>query len=229
MRKLSPEEKRFIEKLVELSTRTQNVYLGNIIDDELSDIDIYIDYNLDKAWFRFDRAIYDYNPNEFFILTRDFSWKFRRYIQLLADLEKENMLFLYQESPLRDNNKRFGRLIKDRDFIPYEISDDKTVKSLIAYSLKTIITNESLNHFVKNGFKTDEEVRFLQEKEGAEKNLRVAKNTLYVTLVALFLTITTSLIQIFTEHESSGKKIISVLEKIHFDVHSSQAVEDAVN
>jgi len=221
MRKLSPEEKIFIKKLVELSNRTQNVYLGNIIDDELSDIDIFIDYNLNKAWFRFDKALYDFDPNEFFILTRDFSWKFRQYIQLLEDLEKENMLFLYQESPLRDENKRFGRLINGRDYITQEISDEKTVKSLIDYSLKTIITNESLNHFVENDFRTDEEVRFLQEKEGAEKNLRVAKNTLYVTLVALFLTISTSLVQIVTEHHNSEKKIITVLKKIHFDVHDT--------
>lgn len=222
MRKISTEEKQFISELVRISENSFDVFLANIIDRELNNIDIFLDHRNTSVEYRIDEDVYNYDLDEFTQFARNFSWRIMRYIQLLKDLEKEGMLFLYQESPNRENS-RFGRLIKNRPYIRADINDPNAINSILDFSKKTIIINESLKNYVNNGFRTDEEVRFSEEKIISAKNLRTAKNTLIVTIVALGLTIVTSLIQIFTPKgeidNKSEKKIIKVLQDIHYDVH----------
>lgn len=226
MRKLSKNEKLFVKKLVDISNKSRDVFLGNIIDNKMNNVDVHLDFLNNIVDYRFDKNLYERDPNELMDFARDFSWEMRKYIQLLLDLEKNGMLFLFQETPNVETH-RFGGLITGNSYIPSRINDSKATKLILKYAKKTIIINEGLRNFVSNDFKTDEEVRYLEEKETSIKSLKTANNTLIITIVALGLTIITSLFQIFSPSEStsentsdkSNSKMIKVLEDIHSDVH----------
>ena len=222
MRKLSEGEKSFINELIRVSENSHDVFLANIIDRELNNVDVYLDYISNIVDYRFDQNLYNNDPNQFIYYVREFTWKMRQYIQLLIDLEKNGMLFLFQESP-NVANSRFGRLISGNQFIPSRINDLETTKLIIDYAKKTIIINESLKHFAKNDFRTDEEIRYEEEKETSIKSLKTAKNTLYITICALILTMITSLLQIFSSNNDvankNNLKVLKVLENIHSDIH----------
>lgn len=225
MRKLSDDEKSFINELIRISENSHDVFLANIIDRKLNNVDVYLDYISNIVDYRFDQNLYNNDPNQFIYYVREFTWKMRQYIQLLLDLEKNGMLFLFQESP-NVANSRFGRLISGNQFIPSRINDLETTKLIIDYAKKTIIINESLKHFAKNDFRTDEEIRYEEEKETSIKSLKTAKNTLYITIGALILTMITSLLQIFSSNNDvenkNNLKVLKVLENIHYDIHSKR-------
>jgi len=225
VRKLSNEEKAFISELVRISENSFDVFLANIIDRELNNVDVFLDYDKNSVEYRIDQNIYNNDPTEFIHFARNFSWKIICYIQLLKDLEEKGMLFLYQESP-NINNSRFGRLTIGNSYITNTINDPNAVDSIIKYSKKTIIINESLINYAGNNFRTNEEIQYSEEKIASAKNLNTAKNTLIVTTIALLLTMSTSLIQIFGSSENnenlSEKKIIKVLEDIHYDIHKDK-------
>lgn len=222
MRKLSNDEKNFLSELIRISVNSHNVFLANIIDRELNNIDIFVDYANNLVEYRIDQNMYNNDPTTFMQFTREFSWKIMRYVQLLKDLEKAGMLFLYQESP-NTNSSRFGRLVRNNQYIQSSINDSDAIQSIIKYAKKTIIINESLIEYVRNNFQTNDEVRYSEEKLVSAKNLKTAKNSLIVTIVALSLTIITSLVQIFHTEESSKnsneKEINKLLKYIHYDVH----------
>lgn len=184
MRVLSTEEKEFIKELVRISQNSHNVFLANIIDRELNNVDIYLDYSNNLVEYRFDKILYDKDPDEFMFFARDFSWKIMRYVNLLKDLEKVGMLFLYQESPNRGNS-RFGRLINNNPFIKSDLNDINAINSIIEYSKKTILINESLVKYVNDGFKTEEDLKHIESIKYSEKNLKVANESLESSLTSL--------------------------------------------
>ena len=147
------EEKSFITELVRISSFSQNVCLDNIIDRELNNVDVYLDYAKKQVEYRFDEGLYKQDPSKFMDFARVFSWRIMRYVTLLRDLEKEGMLFLYQESP-NVPNSRFGRLIKGSKFIASGLNDSQAISSILEYTKRTILINQSLLDFESNNFKS---------------------------------------------------------------------------
>lgn len=184
MRKLSEEEKIFTRELLRISSISYNVYLSNIVDKELNNIDIFLDYQNQKVEFRFDQNMYQQNPSNFISFTRDFSWKMIRYFNLLRDLEKYGMLFLLQESPTK-MNLRFGRLVTGQTFISSSLNDIDIIKLILDYSLKTILINQSLREYVENDFKTEEDIKHRQNIGISEENLRIANDSLEIASQSL--------------------------------------------
>lgn len=179
MRRLSEEEKKFTRELVRISNTSYDVYLSNIVDRELNNIDIFLDYQNQNIEFRFDQNMYQQNPNDFMYFTRDFSWKMIRYFNLLKDFEKYGMLFLFQETPTQ-NNSRFGRLANGQAFISSQLNDKDAIKLILEYSLKTILINQSLREYVENDFKTEDDIKHQQNIGLSEENLRIANNSLKI-------------------------------------------------
>jgi uncharacterized protein YfkK (UPF0435 family) len=186
MRTLSDEEKSFITELVRISSSSQNVFLGNIIDRELNGVDVYLDYANKKVEYRFDEGLYKQDPSQFMDFARVFSWKIMRYVTLLRDLEKEGMLFLYQESPNVPNSS-FGRLVRGRIPISNGLNDTQAISSILEYTKKTILINQSLLDFESNDFKTEDALRHLESVEYSKKNLELADQSLKSSLVSLDL------------------------------------------
>lgn len=179
MRTLSEAEKNFTHELIRISSNSYNVFLSNIVDKELVNIDVYLDYHNNAIEYRFDKRMYDSNPNEFMNFTRDFSWKMVRYYNLLKDFERQNMLFLYQESPIQ-NNSRFGRLVDGNQHISSNLNDPDIIKLILEYTRKTIVINQSLLDYVNNDFKTQEDIKHIQGISLSEENLKIANESLII-------------------------------------------------
>lgn len=179
MRTLSEAEKNFTQELIRISSISYNVFLSNVVDKELVNIDVYLDYQNNAIEYRFDKGMYDSNPNEFMNFTRDFSWKMVRYYNLLKDFEKQNMLFLYQESPIQ-NNSRFGRLAIGNQHISSNLNDPDIIKLILEYTRKTIVINQSLLDYVNNDFKTQDDIKHIQSISLSEENLKIANESLII-------------------------------------------------
>jgi hypothetical protein len=173
---LSAEERTFLRKIVVLSAKTFDVFLGNVVDSELPNIDVFVNINNQIVEYRFDTAYYQ-NPTEFPLLVRNLSWKFMRYVKLLKYLESINYLYLYQESA-PENESRFGRLIKDNPYIGFSPYDPEVRKLVIDYSYRTIVIGQTLVDFVKNEFKTQEQLRHEENMVVAETELKISKESL---------------------------------------------------
>ncbi|MGE8535765.1 MAG: hypothetical protein ACN6OJ_14350 [Chryseobacterium sp.] len=176
MRNLSQQEKKFITELLRIANTSNNVFMANIVYGELTNVDIYLDYENQKVEYRFDQNLYDQNQYSFSDFTRDFSWKIIKYFKLLKYLENNGMLFLYQETPYEDNS-RYGRLINDHPFIGADINDKDAVKLILDCSKKTIVINESIREYVNNDFKTKEDLKHFENLELSKKNLEIAQRS----------------------------------------------------
>lgn len=186
MRTLSIEEKSFVSELVRITKISHNVFLANVVDRELNNTDVYLDYANNEMKYRFDQNLYNQNPNQFTDFAREFSWKMMRYINLLRDLEKEGMLFLFQESP-NVNNSRFGRLANGNSYITSSINDQEAITSFLDYSKKTILINQSLIDFEENDFKTESDLKHIESIKYSKKNLKLADKSLKSSLRSLNL------------------------------------------
>lgn len=177
MRKLSEEEKAFTSELVRLSKSSYNVFISNVVDRELNNIDVFLNYKNKEIEYRFDQIMYDKNPADFLVFVRDFSWKMIKYFHLLTYFEKNGMLFLYQEGPIQSSS-RFGRLIKNNEYVTHLLNDPDAVDLILEYSRKTILINHSLLEYVEQGFITEEDTKHQQSIQLSEENLRVANESL---------------------------------------------------
>lgn len=186
MRTLSPEEKSFVSELVRIAATSHNVFLANVVDQELNNTDVYLDYANNHVEYRFDQNLYNQNPTQFMDFAREFSWRMMRYINLLRDLEKEGMLFMFQESP-NVNNSRFGRLFNGNMYISSSINDQEAIGSFLKFSKKTILINQSLIDFEKNNFKTESDLKHIESIEYSKKNLALADKSLKSSLESLEL------------------------------------------
>ncbi|MNY41280.1 hypothetical protein D3C86_1760800 [compost metagenome] len=74
------------------------------------------------------------------------------------------MLFLYQEGP-DEKTSRFGRLIHKNNFISAGINDKDAIKLILEFSKKTIVINESIREYVRNDFKTKDDIRHFENIE----------------------------------------------------------------
>lgn len=54
------------------------------------------------------------------------------------------------------------------------------IKLILEYSLKTILINQSLREYVKNDFKTEDDIKHQQNIGLSEENLRIANNSLEI-------------------------------------------------
>lgn len=173
---LSDLEKDFLQRTVHLSEKTHDMFLSNLLDKDLENIDVYLDRQRNIAEFRFDQNSFS-DETDFIFKVREMSWTFMKLVKLLKYLESENYLYLYQESG-PNNTSRFGQLIQGNPYICYQIYDPDIKKLLIDYSHRTIVVGQTLIDYVKNNYQTPEQIRHTENKQIAEQNLKVANNSI---------------------------------------------------
>ena len=173
---LSDLEKDFLKRIVDLSERTHDMFLGNLLDKDLRNIDVHLDRQRNVAEFRFDQQYFPADT-DFIYKVREMSWTFMKLVKLLKYLESENYLYLYQESE-PENTSRFGQLIQSSPYITYQIYDPDIKKLLIDYSHRTIVVGQTVIDYVKNNYQTLEQIRHLENKQIAERNLIIANDSL---------------------------------------------------
>ena len=173
---LSDLEKDFLKRIVDLSERTHDMFLGNLLDKDLRNIDVHLDRQRNVAEFRFDQQYFPADT-DFIYKVREMSWTFMKLVKLLKYLESENYLYLYQESE-PENTSRFGQLIQSSPYITYQIYDPDIKKLLIDYSHRTIVVGQTVIDYVKNNYQTLEQIRHLENKQIAARNLIIANDSL---------------------------------------------------
>lgn len=173
---LSDLEKDFLKRIVDLSERTHDMFLGNLLDRDLQNIDVYLDRQGNIAEFRFDQQFFPADT-DFVYKVREMSWTFMKLVKLLKYLESENYLYLYQESA-PNNTSRFGQLIQSNPYISYQIYDPDIKRLLIDYSHRTIVVGQTVIDYVKNNYQTLEQIRHTENIHIAEQNLKVANESI---------------------------------------------------
>jgi len=173
---LSDQEKDFLKSVVDLSNQTHNMFLGNLVDHYLRDIDVFLDYNNQNVEYRFDQNVFP-TTTDFFDLVREMSWTFMKFVKLLKYLEEKNFLYLYQESPLQ-NTSRFGQLVVGNPFFTSSLHDPEIKRLLLDCSHRTIIVGQPLIDYVKNDFKSVEELRH-------NENVKIAQDALDKSIIGL--------------------------------------------
>jgi len=251
---LSKTEKDFLKRIVDLSERTSNMFLGNLLDRDLVNIDVFLDYQRQTVEFKFDS--HAFVNTDFVEMVRDMSWTLMKLVKLLKYLEEENYLYLYQESSPQ-NNSRFGQLTTNNPFISYQIYDPEISRLLLECSHRTIVVGQTLIDYVRNDFKTEEQLRHEQNIAIATQNLSIANSSLEKTEIginladksiklstkAIVISIILGLISIGasfyiadkqsenatkidnTQFDSINKSIVSIGSKIE----SSKMVPDTIN
>lgn len=227
---LSDLEKEFLKRIVDLSVRTHDMFLANLLDRDLQDIDVYLDRQRNIAEFRFDKQ---FPPDTDFVYkVREMSWTFMKLVKLLKYLESENYLYLYQESA-PNNASRFGQLIDGNPYISYEIYDPDIKRLLIDYSYRTIVVGQTVIDYVKNNYQTLEQIRYAESKKIAEQNLEVANKSIdkaetgirqsntsiKIATSAIIISIVLGLISIWTSFYLSEKqaKTPITIEKVQYE------------
>lgn len=241
---LSDLEKEFLKRIVDLSERTHDMFLGNLLDKDLRNIDVYLDRQRNIAEFRFDQQFFPADTN-FVYKVREMSWTFMKLVKLLKYLEGENYLYLYQESE-PENTSRFGQLIQSNPYITYQIYDPDIKKLLIDYAHRTIIVGQTVIDYVKNNYQTLEQIRHIENKQIAEQNLKVAndsidkaeigiiqsKKSVKTATWAIIVSIALGLISIWTSFylsEKQSKNPITI-EKTQFESlkHDIKSIDSTI-
>jgi hypothetical protein len=105
-------------------------------------------------------------------------------IHLLEYLEKDGYISTHLLSNINTDTSNIGdkSLVEDlkkeeTNTIEYEIPDSYLVDNLIKYALRIIISTEALKQFVKNGFKTEDQIQY-------RKNYNIA---VFAIILSFFL------------------------------------------
>jgi hypothetical protein len=173
MRALYDIEKQFIEVLVHHSNRGLIPSIASLVDGILGNTDVYLDFQNRLVELRFDVSIYSQG-----VLTetaRNLSAELVTVVNLLTYLESNGYVNTYLEAQ-PGPHQRFGRLIQGNQFISFTIPDKKLTDLLLDYSLKSILVGEPLLEFVKDDFRTKDDIAFI-------KNFKLAIGSLVVSVL----------------------------------------------
>jgi len=170
-------EKDFLNDMINLSERTNEMFLGNLVDKYLENIDVNLNYNRKIDEYQFDQQFYP-NTTDFIYKVRELSWTFMKFVKLLQYFEEKNYLYLYQESNPQPIT-RFGRLIRGHVPISYRLYDPEITRLLLEYSNRTIVLiGNTLKEYVANDFKTQEQLQHEENIRIAERNIEIANHSL---------------------------------------------------
>lgn len=178
MKDLSEVEKKFLIRLIQLSKYTQNVFLGNILDDYLENIDVFLDHKNERVEYRFDEDKFSKDIYDLTSTARTISWNISIIIKLLKYLESQDLVLLYQESIIRENHTRFGRLTANSNYIRYRENDEEITDLLLKNAHKVIIVGQTIKEYVENEFKTKSDLQHIESVKIAKEDLKIARKAL---------------------------------------------------
>lgn len=180
MKKFDQDEKYIIFEIVKRWKNGQAVCLADIVDNFLVDIDVKLDYQNHTVELLFDQQKF-LHLSSFTSIVTDKAWLLMRFVTLLKYLQKLEYIYLYQQGNIPTQPTRFGQLVQGSTPVTYNISDPIIIDFLLQYSYRTIVVGQILIDYVDNDYKTDEEIRHIENKRIAEKNLEEAHNSVVLS------------------------------------------------
>lgn len=150
----SENEKEILRRIS--NKETKYVFLNNIIDSWLSDVNIIIDTNAKSVNIYFakemltDDIVKKLDEIENFIVET---------INIIDFFKNEGYILIYQGA--RQNSKyTMGQLPVNIELTPMQLQDEALIELIIKYCKNQIFHTPALNEFIKDGFITKEEKRF---------------------------------------------------------------------
>lgn len=198
MRKLNDFEKDIIRRIVYISNNLDNPNYASVIDHLLVDKEVVLNYtnrsvsvNTDITFFHQDTLLEEVQKITLELVTT---------INLLEELEKFGYVLTFLEAK-PNNPTTFGQFVRGNTPISYDLVDERIINLLLDYSVKTIIVRPSLQSYVTNNFKTDEEIKEEQERISQAEDLRTNKRNLRIAMWALIISTIIGIYEIYLGYQ----------------------------
>lgn len=194
MRQLNDFEKDIIRRIVYISNNLDNPNYASIIDHLLVNKEVVLNYtnrsvsvNTDIIFFHQDTLLEEVQKITLELVTT---------INLLEELEKFGYVLTFLEA--KPNNLiTFGQFVRGNMLISYNLVDQRIINLLLDYSVKTIIVRPSLQLYVTNNFKIDDEIKVEQERISQAEDLRTNKRNLKIAMWALIISTILGIYEIY--------------------------------
>ena len=198
MRHLNDFEKDIIRRIVYISNNIDNPNYASVIDHLLVDKEVVLNFtnrsvsvNTDIRFYQQDTLIEEVQKITLELVTT---------INLLEELEKFGYVLTFLEA--KPNNPTiFGQFVRGNTPVQYDLVDERIINLLLDYSVKTIIVRPSLQAYVTNNFKTNEEIKEEQERISQAVDLRINKRNLKIAMWALIISIVLGIYEIYLGHQ----------------------------
>lgn len=173
MRKLSTFERSIIDRILDCHRRGVLSNYASLIDHLLQNKDIVLDFQTRVAELHAD--IRFYQQNQLVSVVREISVELAITANLMRELEENGYIVTFLEAP-NIGHQRYGQLIQGNEYVSYTFCDLRLIDMLLDYSFTSIIVNQSLLDFVKNGYQTSEE-------KANKRNLTIAVCALAISTI----------------------------------------------
>lgn len=198
MKEFSDYEKKILSKLVEVEETPGGLnVLGNIIDFELFP-NFYIELKSEtECPVRISKSYIDKISEEYGSLginevIKQLNNKLLYIVKLFQYLEREGQIYLAGDVDLQTLGSTFDQ---SETPVGYQLEDKETISLIYHFARKRIVPTDSLIKFVKNGFKTDSELKAEREQRTTSKKLNWTAFGVIATIAGLIISSTIEIIK----------------------------------
>ncbi len=202
MRQINNFEKEILQRIINYHNRAIIPSLASVIDTELDNKAIYLDFVAGTSEIRADIALY--NQDIAFDEFRKLTLEIVTIVNLLKYLQDNGYLTLFKEANNPPEHTIYGQLIQGHNYISLAIVDPDITKLLLDYSYKSILVGQPLLDFANNGFRTEnqihtDEARILQNEARVQQteHNKTTRRDLTIALFALVVSTLLSVCEIY--------------------------------
>lgn len=194
MRQINDFERLILGRIKTYYDRGITPNLASVIDPQLTNKDIFLDFVNNNVEIRADYNLYTQGTliDEIKQLTLEIVVT----VNLLRDLQSFGYISIFQEAPT-PQNIRYGQLVVGNNYITSTMHDENIKKLLLDYSLKSIIVGQPLITFINNNFKTNDEINTERVNLQTAHDSAVNKRNLKIAVIALIISTVLSFWEIY--------------------------------
>lgn len=221
MRQINNFEREILRRIVNYHNNGIIPNLASVIDPQLNNKDIYMDFAAGTAAIRADMQFY--NQGTLVDEVRTLTLEIVTTVNLLRDLQNNGYVTLFLEAPL-PNNARYGQLVVGNTYVTANINDPTVTSLLLDYSFKSILVGQPLLDFVSHDFRTEDKVN-------ADNDSVVNRRNLMIAAVALVLSTLLSFWEIYngTQEVKYGRLQIEQVQTVKLDSTQQQSIEHKID
>lgn len=232
MRQINNFEKEILRRILAYNNRGIIPNVASVIDPQLNNKDIYMDFVANIAEIRAD--MHFYTSGTLIDEVRGLTLEIVTTVNLLKDLQNNGYVTLFLEAP-QPPNARYGQLVVGHTFVTATINDPTVTKLLLDYSFKSILIGQPLIDFVNNNFRTDEKVQAdnaaIQTNNAAIQSAEdssINKRNLKIAVGALVISTLLSFWEIYngTQEVKYGKMQVEQEQNVKLNDDQQKSIEN---
>lgn len=225
MRQINNFEREILRRILAYNNKGIIPTVASVIDPQLNNKDIYMDFVGNIAEIRAD--IHFYNLGTLVDEVRGLTLEIVTTVNLLKDLQANGYVTLFLEAPLPPN-ARYGQLIDGNNYVTSRINDPTVTSFLLDYSFKSILVGQALIGFVNNDFRTDEKVQADNGAIQSAKDSAINKRNLKIAVGALIISTLLSFWEIYngTQEVKYGKMQVEQEQNVKLNDDQQKSIEN---